>query len=82
MTGPAKQKGMHMTIGTSSARHDGIPVGFEELAIPRFDSVYNFAHWLVQDKDDAEDLVQETYLKALRGFGEIFTGQKNFCDQA
>jgi RNA polymerase sigma-70 factor, ECF subfamily len=41
---------------------------FEELAIPLFDRLYNFAHWLTQDREEAEDLVQETYTKALRGF--------------
>jgi len=48
--------------------------GFEELAMPLFDSLYNFAHWLTQDRDEAEDLVQETYAKALRGFGSFQPG--------
>ena len=42
--------------------------GFEELAMPLFDSLYNFARWLAQNQSDAEDLVQETYLKALRSY--------------
>ena len=41
---------------------------FEDLALPLFDQLYNFAHWLTQDRSEAEDLVQETYTKALRGF--------------
>ena len=41
---------------------------FEELAMPLFDSLYNFARWLTHDRDEAEDLVQETYSKALKGF--------------
>ena len=41
---------------------------FEELALPLFDQLYNFAQWLTQDRAEAEDLVQETYTKALRGF--------------
>lgn len=41
---------------------------FDELALPLFDSLYNFAHWLTQSREDAEDLVQETYAKALKGF--------------
>lgn len=41
---------------------------FEELALPLFDSLYNFACWLAQDRGEAEDLVQETYAKALAGF--------------
>jgi len=47
---------------------------FEELAMPLFDSLYNFAHWLTQNRDEAEDLVQETYAKALRGFGSFQLG--------
>ena len=38
---------------------------FEELAMPLFDQLYNFAHWLTRNRDEAEDLVQETYAKAL-----------------
>jgi RNA polymerase sigma-70 factor (ECF subfamily) len=41
---------------------------FEELAMPLFDQLYNFAHWLTRNREEAEDLVQETYAKALRGF--------------
>jgi RNA polymerase sigma-70 factor (ECF subfamily) len=41
---------------------------FETLAMPIFASLYNFAHWLTQNREEAEDLVQETYLKALKGF--------------
>ena len=47
---------------------------FEELAMPLFDSLYNFAHWLTQSREEAEDLVQETYAKALRGFGSFQPG--------
>ena len=44
------------------------PSEFEVLAMPLFDSLYNFARWIASDRADAEDLVQETYLKALRSF--------------
>jgi RNA polymerase sigma-70 factor (ECF subfamily) len=47
---------------------------FEELAMPLFDQLYNFARWLTQDSTEAEDLVQETYAKALRGFGSFQAG--------
>jgi RNA polymerase sigma-70 factor (ECF subfamily) len=42
--------------------------------MPLFDSLYNFAHWLTQNREEAEDLVQETYAKALRGFGSFQPG--------
>jgi RNA polymerase sigma-70 factor, ECF subfamily len=48
--------------------------GFEKLAMPLFGSLYNFAHWLTQNREEAEDLVQETYLKALKGFASFRQG--------
>lgn len=47
---------------------------FEDLAVPLFDQLYNFARWLTQDTAEAEDLVQETYAKALRGFSSFQAG--------
>ena len=47
---------------------------FEDLAMPLFDQLYNFARWLTQDTTEAEDLVQETYAKALRGFSSFQLG--------
>ncbi|HEV2488378.1 MAG TPA: sigma-70 family RNA polymerase sigma factor [Candidatus Acidoferrales bacterium] len=47
---------------------------FAELALPLFDSLYNFACWLAKDRADAEDLVQETYAKALNGFSSFQQG--------
>jgi len=47
---------------------------FEELALPLFDQLYNFAHWLTQNREEAEDLVQETYAKALKGFASFRLG--------
>jgi RNA polymerase sigma-70 factor, ECF subfamily len=47
---------------------------FEELAMPLFDRLYNFACWLAQDSQEAEDLVQETYAKALKGFSSYQQG--------
>jgi RNA polymerase sigma-70 factor (ECF subfamily) len=47
---------------------------FENLAMPLFDQLYNFARWLTQDTAEADDLVQETYTKALRGFSSFQPG--------
>ena len=61
-------------LGTSSSQDDKSLAGFEELAMPLFDSLYNFARWLTHNQNDAEDLVQETYLKALRSFASLQPG--------
>jgi RNA polymerase sigma factor (sigma-70 family) len=61
-------------FGVSSSQAGQPLAGFEELAMPLFDSLYNFARWLVHNSNDAEDLVQETYLKALRSFGSFQPG--------
>src|SRR5713226_1904952 len=61
-------------FGASSSQDDKSSPGFEELAMPLFDSLYNFARWLVHTQNDAEDLVQETYLKALRSFASFQPG--------
>jgi RNA polymerase sigma-70 factor (ECF subfamily) len=47
---------------------------FAELAMPLFDSLYNFARWLTQDREEVEDLVQETFHKALKGFSSYQQG--------
>ena len=42
--------------------------------MPLFDSLYNFARWLARDESEAEDLVQEAFSKALRGFASFTPG--------
>lgn len=42
--------------------------------MPLFDRLYNFACWLTQDREEAQDLVQETYAKALKAFSSYQTG--------
>jgi RNA polymerase sigma-70 factor (ECF subfamily) len=42
---------------------------FDEIAVPHLDAAYNLAHWLTQNEHDAEDVVQEAYLRAFRFFG-------------
>lgn len=68
--------GLQQMVGlvASSSKDDQALAGFEELAMPLFDSLYNFACWLVRNSNDAEDLVQETLLKALCGFASFQRG--------
>lgn len=47
---------------------------FEALALPLVPALYNVAFWLSRNPADAEDLVQETIFKALRGFASFETG--------
>ena len=42
---------------------------FEAMALPHFGAAYNLARWLVRDDRDAEDVVQEAFLRAFRFFG-------------
>jgi RNA polymerase sigma-70 factor (ECF subfamily) len=47
---------------------------FERLAMPLLDALFNFARWLAHDQTEAEDLVQETFAKALHGFDSFTLG--------
>jgi RNA polymerase sigma-70 factor (ECF subfamily) len=47
---------------------------FEQSVLPHLNAAYNLARWLTRSATDAEDLVQEAYLRAFRSF-ETFQGQ-------
>jgi RNA polymerase sigma-70 factor, ECF subfamily len=52
----------------------GQTAAFERDALAMLDSVYRTALWLSRDRADAEDLVQETYLKAFRAADQFKPG--------
>jgi RNA polymerase sigma-70 factor (ECF subfamily) len=70
-------KGSKIMAATVVARGDVSGLenkDFERLAVPLLDGLYNFARWLCGDPDEARDLVQETFLKSLKGFSSFREG--------
>lgn len=47
---------------------------FEEITLPLVDDVFRFALGLTRNRAQAEDLVQDTYLKAFKAFGRFRSG--------
>jgi RNA polymerase sigma-70 factor (ECF subfamily) len=47
---------------------------FEQVVLPHLDAAYNLARWLVRNTHDAEDIVQEAYLRAFKFFGSFQGG--------
>src|SRR5258705_12877583 len=44
---------------------------FSNAALEHLDALYGFAMTLTRNQTEAEDLVQETYLRAVRAFGRL-----------
>ena len=42
---------------------------FEEALLPHLDAAHNLARWLLRNEHDAQDVVQEAYLRAFKSFG-------------
>ena len=42
---------------------------FEETMLPHLDAAHNLARWLLRNEQDAQDVVQEAYLRAFKSFG-------------
>ncbi|MBV9484238.1 MAG: sigma-70 family RNA polymerase sigma factor [Acidobacteria bacterium] len=48
---------------------------FEQTVLPHLNAAYNLARWLTGNEQDAEDVVQESYLRALRSFDTFQSGR-------
>jgi RNA polymerase sigma-70 factor, ECF subfamily len=44
---------------------------FEEVVLPHLDAAFNYARWLTRNEADAEDVVQDAYVRALRFFSSL-----------
>jgi RNA polymerase sigma-70 factor (ECF subfamily) len=44
---------------------------FEEVVLPHLDAAFNYARWLTRNETDAEDVVQDAYVRALRFFPSL-----------
>jgi RNA polymerase sigma-70 factor, ECF subfamily len=62
-----------MTAGNGSESQQDKARRFRDAALPHLDDVYTLARYLLRDTSDAEDAVQECYLRALRHF-DTFRG--------
>jgi RNA polymerase sigma-70 factor (ECF subfamily) len=47
---------------------------FEQVFLPHLDAAYNLARWLLRNDQDAEDAVQETYMRAYKAFARFRGG--------
>jgi len=48
--------------------------GFEQVVVPHLDAAHNLARWLVADATLAEDVVQDSVVRALNYFGSYRGG--------
>ena len=50
------------------------PTRFDALVLPHLDAAYNLARWLTRDTHDAEDVVQDACMRALKYIGSLEGG--------
>jgi RNA polymerase sigma-70 factor (ECF subfamily) len=62
-----------MSADPRAELHDA-PARFEATILPHLDSVFRFAMWLIRDRTEAEDVVQETLTQALQSFHRFQPG--------
>jgi RNA polymerase sigma factor (sigma-70 family) len=58
----------------SQAQQEDKLVRFEQTVVPHLDAAYNLSRWLTRNDADAQDVVQEAYLRAFKFFGSYHGG--------
>ena len=64
LAGPRARQG----VDESSFKQPRETELFEEMMLPHLNAAYNLARWLARNESDAQDVVQESYLRAFRFF--------------
>src|SRR5437660_192236 len=54
--------------GEQGDSQQGDVASFEEALLPHLDAAHNLARWLLRNEQDAQDVVQEAYLRAFKSF--------------
>jgi RNA polymerase sigma-70 factor (ECF subfamily) len=62
---------MAAIVARQALSDSGRSTRFEAVALPHLDAAYNLARWLMRNDSDAEDMVQQAYLRALRYFSSF-----------
>jgi RNA polymerase sigma-70 factor (ECF subfamily) len=55
-------------------QHENRRDRFEDIFLPHLDAAYNLARWITRDPSDADDVVQEAYLRAFKFFDGFHGG--------
>lgn len=64
-----RKRGSEKTVGLpqQAASQSKLEL-FEEIMLPHLNAAHNLARWLLRDEGNAQDVVQESYLRAFRFF--------------
>jgi RNA polymerase sigma-70 factor (ECF subfamily) len=59
-----------LELATPAPAH-AMPRTFDEIVLPHLDAAFNYARWLTNNDSEAEDVVQDAYLRAFRFFPSL-----------